>query len=134
MTKNAKTAVVASIEVPATEVQSIESVMGVLAPAKRKRRHSKSNKASRTNIVHVTKTNVVVLKMDGKIVTPEVFNTQFNGTQEVSRTSTTKTNYRLLTTIESNSPKDFTLQLAKYFAGAPIDVNVKDIIYTKVSK
>jgi len=120
MAKNTKSAVVASNEVPANQVESIESVVATMeAPvSKKKRRHARKAKASKMNIVHVAKMSNVVSNTDGNVTT---------------RTTTSTTIHTVLTTIESSSPKEFTLELAKYFAQNPSTYATKDIIYQKVA-
>ncbi len=122
MKKNSKNAVAVSNEIPAIEVQSVEAVVATMeapVPAKKKRRHARKAKATRMNIVHVTKASNTVSNTVGNVTT---------------RTTTSTTTHTLLTTIESSNAKEFTLKLATYFAQNPSDLNTNDIIYQKAPK
>ena len=119
MSKSKKNAVVAS-EVPA--IESIEAVVATMetveAPAKKKkRRHARKNKMTRTNIVHVSKTRTSHEVTEGNVTT---------------KTSILVTVHTILTTIESANAKDFTLQLATFLSTAPQDLKVAEIMYEKV--
>ena len=117
MSKNSKKVVVASV--PTNEIPSVETVVANMeapVPAKKKRRHNRKSKAKSMNIVHVAKSSVSETKTAGNVTTKVTTNT---------------TVHTLLTTIEYNSEKEFTLKLANYFAQNPSNFETKDIIYQR---
>jgi BRCT domain type II-containing protein len=120
MSKNIKKAVVASV--PANEIPSVETVVAqmeapVPAPAKKKRRHARKSKAKSMNIVHVAKSSNSTSNTEGNVTT---------------KVTTSTTVHTLLTNIEYNSDKEFTLKLANYFAQNPSNFETKDIMYQRV--